>query len=403
MAKNRDPLEPIPYRPADEPLICLKVNRNWLAFLIAVVYPNRYPEAWLGTLEENKQARLDVLELIDLIAQAEDCDNMAECCEDKQRAYRINPDTGEIEVSYDGGVTYETAPGTIYSNAVEPAPLAGEDGDVKRCEAANNVVDNLKDVQSGISSKLELTYTLFDFAVTILVEIIAIVLAGITGGTLAALVVPLIPKIIEIARSIFGLSSAAYDGLFTEIVWTTVRCIAYCHVGENGKFTAQAWTAVKNDLKQQLGSGSTQAGANLAAMVDVWSLVGLNHAAAIGAGTEGNCDDCDCNGCDLTDWTVSAGTEISRTSTEIIAEAAEVSPGDWSVQLTAATDNTCCCNMTYEILSGGVTITVVGYVPCGLPIEGNIGFSYAGGALRWYDLATHDGPYTVKITASECA
>lgn len=227
---------------------------------------------------------------------------MTECCEPALKQYRIDPETGELQQSLDGGETWENVPGSIYSAAIEPRPLSGEDGNNKKCEAANNAVDALKDVKTGIASKLELTYTFYDFLIAILVEIVALVLAGITGGTLVGLVVPLIPKIIELGRGIFGLTTADYNAMFTEEVWTTARCIMYCRIGANGKFDAAGWNLVKADLEDQLGSGATQAGANLAAMVDVWALKGLNHAAAIGAGTSGNCDDCDCPGCQATDW-----------------------------------------------------------------------------------------------------
>lgn len=360
----------------------------------------RYPEFWAGTLEENRTARWNIANLIHQLSIAEDC-TVNDCCDDKDRRYRINSETGVIDVSMDGGEVWDEAPGTIYSGAVTPVPLPGLDGDVKRCEAANNVVDNLKDVQAGIATKIGLGEDLFDLCVEILIEIVALILAGVVGASLATLVLPLIPKILEVARGITGLSEAGYNALFTEAVWTTTRCIMFCHVGANGKFTAAAWSAVKVDLKNQLGAGATQAGANLAAMVDVWALPGLNHAAQIGAGTEGNCDDCDCAGCDLSGWVVSAGTELSRTTHSITAEASEVSPGDWSVQLTSTDPDTCCCNMTYQLLSGGVTITAIGWVPCGHPLE-DYNFSYSGQSLRWYDLATHGGTFTVKITASDC-
>jgi len=270
---------------------------------------------------------------------------MSQCCCDQNtpKEYRISPIDGTIEVSSDGGVTWEEDATSVYAMSVEPVPLAGVDGSVKRCEAANNVVDNLKDVQAGISAKLAQTYTLYDFAVAILVEIIAIVLAGLTGLALAPLVIALIPKIIETARAIFGLSQAAYDALFTEVGWTTVRCIAYCNVQNNGKFTAAGWAKTKSDLEAQLGSGATQAGANLAAMVDVWALTGLNHAAAIGAGTEGNCDDCPC-GCDLSQWTVAIGTEISRDATSITIQSVVI---DGSHVIALQGEGFCCTADSY--------------------------------------------------------
>lgn len=306
------------------------------------------------------------------------------CCDQNQPAeYQINSETGEIEVSTDGGATFDEYAESIYATAITPAPLHGEDGDIKRCEAANNVVENLKDVQAGISEKLALTYTLYDFAIAILVEIVALVLAGITGGGAALLVVPLIPKIIETARAIFGLSQAAYDALFTESVWTAVRCIAYCNVSPNGKFTASAWATVKFELAQQLGSGATQAGANLAAMVDVWALTGLNNAAAIGSGGEGNCDDCVCE-C-FVKFEIVTGSLIETPYYEGYTSylSAEGIPGTaYAVNIRTPGKDACCqvIDVKYDLVGEtGNTFTPFSVLKwdCGQPQDG----TNSGGAL----------------------
>jgi len=324
------------------------------------------------------------------------------CCDSNQvKEYRISPTDGTIEVSTDGGVTYEEDASSIYAMSIEPVPLAGDDGNVKRCEAANNVVDNLKDVQAGISAKLGLTYTLYDFAVAILVEICAIVLVGLTGGlTIIPLVVALIPKIIETARAIFGLSQAAYDGLFTETVWTTTRCIVYCNVQANGKFTAGGWSAIKTQLAAQLGSGSAQAGSNLASMVDVWALTGLNHAAAYGAGSEGNCDDCPCGSCDFSAWEQwENGVVLEQDETHIKIQAVFGS-GQWNAGIRNVNINDCCCNVEFAVGEGEL-ITVIGYVPCGMSNDdqSNMLFAYSGQLANGFALAGTSA-FTVTITGN---
>ena len=413
------PYPPISTSPRDEPLICIQVNEEWIKFLFDTVRPFQYPERWSGNIDQNKLSRVYAKVLLDIFIESLGCDDMTACCEDRLRQYRTNPETGEIDVTYDGGETYEPAPDTIYSNAVTPAPLAGEDGDVKRCEAANNIVENLKDVQAGISSKLELTYTLFDLCVTVLVEIIAIVLVGLATATLIALVIPLIPKVIEIVRQLTGLSQAAYNSLFSENVWTTVRCIAYCHVQANGKFTPSGWQAVKSDMKAQLGSGSTTAGANLASMVDVWALVGLNHAAAIGSGAEGNCDDCPCESCDLSLWdTYHVGGEhgviLLQTEDEFIITASLL-PNNVYYAIIVSPDNNICCELnglpgTYvgEIWTVDEAPPVIEkyYNGCGEDIDTEtpsqmVGENFCGRMIEWASIS----PFTVRWVpspGSEC-
>lgn len=323
---------------------------------------------------------------------------MSQCCcgQNQPAQYQIDPLTGEINVSTDGGTTYDEYAESIYATAIEPAPLHGDDGDVKRCEAANNVVENLKDVQAGISANLALSYTLYDFAIAILVEIIALVLAGITGGALAVLVIPLIPKIIETARAIFGLSQAAYDALFTETVWTTVRCIAYCNVSANGKFSASAWATVKFELADQLGAGATQAGANLASMVDVWSLTGLNHAAAIGSGGEGNCDDCPCE-C-VVKFEVITGEILETPYYEgytSYLSAQGISGTDYAINIRTPGKDACCqvIDVKYDLVGetgNGFTPFSIYKWDCGTDQDGtNSGGSLVGSCINRLQPMTH--------------
>jgi hypothetical protein len=212
------------------------------------------------------------------------------------------------------------------------------------------------------------------------------------------LVVPLIPKIIETARAIFGLSAEDYEALFTETVWTTTRCILYCHVGANGKFNAAGWSSVKSDLKIQLGSGATQAGSNLAAMVDVWALTGLNHAAAFGAGSEGNCDDCPCSTCDWSMWEQWVnGVILSQDHSHITIQAVLVS-GSWNAGVRNVNIHACCCQVVYGIPEGQ-HINTSGYIPCDETNDDqtNMSFTYESQSANAFVFQS-DTPFTITLT-----
>lgn len=208
--------------------------------------------------------------------------------------HRTNPDTGYPEISTDDGVTWVSDPESIYNKAVVIAPIDAMDTEVMRCEAANNVVENMKDLQQKYSAHIGQINNLTDFIATLLADAVALLLTGIVGAALLPFITVLIPKIIGVARDIFNTTQEDYDALFTTDVWNDTLCIVYCLTPDDGEYTEQEWSAIRNQLLGKLGSGTNTAGANLESMVNVWGVEGLKNASRLGSGGEGNCDDCEC-------------------------------------------------------------------------------------------------------------
>jgi len=279
-------------------------------YLLGLLELYRYKDSFIGTNEEKTVAVGVFAGLMRELAMSP-----CGCDDDKVVIKRINPETGQVEISDDGGVTWETDPQSPYVLATIYKPLSGEDGDVKRCEAANNVIEHLKDIQVDYSNKIGQINSLTDMIAAIIVTAVGMLFLPLAGAALIALLSPLIGKILETARFLMGTSQAAYDALFSEENWTITRCILYCNVSDDGSFTQVGWSKVIVEMKEQMGAGAQDAGANLASMVDVWGPVGLNNAARIGSGAEGNCDDCDCDDvwCYNFDFTVNDGEWIKET------------------------------------------------------------------------------------------
>jgi len=272
----------------DEPLTTVTFSCSLIPYLLGILEVYRYKDSFTGTDTEKTIAVGVMRQLMEVLA-------MSGCgCDDKVIIRRINPETGEVEISEDDGATWTTDPASIYTQATRAVPLSGENGDVKKCEAANNVIEHMKDLQLEYAGMIGEINTITDMVIAVVVAGVALLFAGVVAAALITLITPILSKAFEIARMLIGTTTAAYNAMFTEEAWTVTRCILYCNVSEDGSFSQGAWSAVQAELKSELGSGTTQAGANLASMVDVWGKVGLDNAARIGSGTEGNCDDCAC-------------------------------------------------------------------------------------------------------------
>jgi len=286
------PMPPPPVQSACEgDIACITLSCAVIPYVLGALEIYRWEDSFTGTAEEKRIAVGVFHEVMREIAMACGCDDNNGVTVIR----RVNPVTGYPEISKDDGVTWESGPESAYSQATEAAPLRILDTNTARCEMANNVVENLKDLQATYSAKIGAIDVVFDMVVEILVAAIGILLIGLLPEVVIPLVIALIPKMIETARLLTNTTQAFYDGLFTNAVWDSVLCTIYCHAPDDGNFTEGQWLAIISEIKSQLGSGAQTAGANIAAMIDVWGVIGLKNASRLGSGAEGNCDDCDCS------------------------------------------------------------------------------------------------------------
>lgn len=297
-----DPLLLYPYSPVakpmppleidtvcDGPRVCVSFSCAFVPYLLGLLEVYRWEDSFTGTMEEKKKSVGLMRELMEVIAMA--------CCGDDSSVvtiHRVNPNTGYPEISTDDGVTWTSDPESVYNKATEAPPLLILDTNDGRCEMANNVVENLQDLVADYSAKIGAIDVVFDMAVELLVAAIGILLIGLLPELIIPLLVALIPKIIDTARLLTNTTQAYWDGLFTNAVWNVTRCIVYCNTPDDGKYSVNDWKNIQTQLRSQLGSGTQDAGANLAQMIDVWGVIGLKNASRLGSGAEGNCDDCEC-------------------------------------------------------------------------------------------------------------
>lgn len=257
------------------------------------------------------------------------------CCCPEPTNRRYDED-GNLEVSYDGGITWIDDPSLDdrFSGIVAP-PIAGEDGTEKACAAAASAEDYVK---LNLIEDLTVGSTFADINAAIIAIVAAL---GITGvGVLIA----------AAAAAIFIAGVSAVQAAFTTEVWVDFRCILYCHIEDDGSYTVSGWNAVKVDI---LASFTGVVQTILWNWVNSVGVVGLTNAARSGFVAVADCDDCGCdNGCaakyQIFDNDVFYGTIIEYGDDYIICETG----GTGFMTLEAINPSDCCYVNAIEFLSG---------------------------------------------------
>lgn len=331
----------------DEPLYCLEVNDQWVSHILGVLVALDQPDTWIGTSEEIDAARQQVNEIMAAFMAA--CGDNMNCC--VPPLTRIAAD-GSLEVSTDGGSTWTPAAGTDDPRNLAPqlAPLTGEDGDDKRCKAANNCVRQMKDLQAQWSDSLDSGLTLIALGLAFAGAIAGLFL---TAGTAAVF---LVPAILNLVAAVAGTGSAAYDDLFTPDVWDFALCQFYLHCEPDGSFT-------QTEFNNIMANFDTEFTGNLAlafsGAMQGWQLVGLNRVARIASSDNLDCSACDAT-CDADIWEIvtysgsPVGSITSRGSNWIIVQGG--SHGDfgtpWNAMIQTPANDICCIPVSVEWLTG---------------------------------------------------
>lgn len=270
------------------------------------------------------------------------------CCCPQPTNQRYNED-GELEVSYDGGVTWivDDSLDDRHSGITAP-PLSGEDGAEKACIGASAAVEYIK------LNLIDALTTGMTFAELNGAGVALAALLGVTGvGILIA----------AFAAAVFIAGVAAVQAAFTSEVWTDFRCILLCHILPDASFSEDGWEGVKSDILTQF-TGIVSA--VLYNWVNSVGEVGLTNAARSNFVAAGDCDDCgQCENCsNLDNWEVIYGTILEQSPGYLRMASAFVSGSNVSVRI-ANYNNVPdeCCAVTYNIISGVVQNQA--YYPCG--------------------------------------
>lgn len=260
--------------PSDEPTEMICLNHDWVIELISLSERLEFDAAWLLPIDELDMTT-KALELQQILVRAS---AMGCCC--KQPTNRRYNENGQLEVSYDNGATWtvDNSLDDRFSGAQSP-PLAGADGDEKRCLGAAAGMEYVK--QNWMDTLAEgASYANINGAG------VAVTLAlGVTGvGILLA----------AAAAAIFIAGVSAAQAAFTSGVWADYQCILYCNSSDDASFTTEQWQAVKAAILAQF---TGVVSAVLYNWVNTVGPVGLTNSARSGMAAAADCSECDCPLC----------------------------------------------------------------------------------------------------------
>jgi len=135
--------------------------------------------------------------------------------------------------------------------------------------------------------------------------------AGATAGQISAVILAIlvvlgwvalfIAIIAALVAAAITAGAEALNDAFDESTWSTLQCILFCHLDENGFLSASALSLVIADVNDQL---PVLASAILGYYFSALGNAGLNNASVVLGGLEeGDCDGCECEWCYT--WTAS--------------------------------------------------------------------------------------------------
>lgn len=323
-----------------------------------------------------------------------DCD--MGCCPEPNRT-RFNAD-GTYEISYDGGVTWESGENDDprFTSPSFP-PIDGTPGDDLKCKAANNVLQQMKEAQDGFGDQLTGVITIVQLALA-LAGLAALVF--ITGGAAAFMV----GAFFELAAAIVTLTKAEYDAEFDSDAWDFIFCELFCNVGDDGQFTTAQFNTVVAHLESHF---TGNVALTFHSILSGWQLPGMNNAARVPSTADLDCSACcpDCNSIwSLFDDFIALGQTMTHGDGFIEIEALGPFSGLYYVIIKTDDIANGCYVAGAEIIVSGAAVDH-GY--------SDVNYAYTeyapqfNPALGYGDCCNHiymysSAPFTVRFTMAEC-
>jgi len=342
MTKIRNPFPIIPHRPDDDPKICIEINRSWLPALLGMVQPFRYPEYWLGTLDENKQARADVLKLLDILSEAEKCDMTNNCCVDVTVIlHRIDPITFQLQISIDGGETWTPDPASPENSVIALPPPVTSGVSANKCDAATNGLEKIRDAVEEMSNNLDLGLTFAEFILLVIGFILTAAFAAATGGAGTPAFLAMLAIISSACTGVYAAGKTAFDNFWDSTAYDQVLCALYCNIGDDGAFTESQFAAF-------IAQWNSQVGRSIFSLAIRDQLIGigrrgLNNFCASGSAAEADCAGCDCE-CSYS-FSVVTGSPLATPYYEgytSYLSARGIEGTDYAINIRTPDKDTCC-------------------------------------------------------------
>jgi hypothetical protein len=226
---------------------------------------------------------------------------MSGCCGDEVPLQFRYSQSGQLEVSFDGGETWEDGTDYDYRETVTTLPpTTGATIELIKCKSANNIRENMLQSVIHAADTLDGGALLLGIATAIAAFLAAFLSLGATLPLLISIVMTLATIILSKTPAEI---LAAVDAEQLDIL----RCIVYCHMDDQGQFTSEAWEAVKSDI--ELDVTDSLAADIFYFQINALGAKGLGNFGSLGNASDTGCGGCDCDDtwCHLIDFTASNG------------------------------------------------------------------------------------------------
>lgn len=346
----------------------------------------------------------------DIWSEATEDNNMTTCCDDVQVILRVNPETGVIEQSSNGGTSWTPQAGGFPSVIVNPVPPVTSGVAATKCDAATNVSGQVQAWIDQVSNDFTTATTLLEFGQAVIVAIAGAVLVVLTGGALAPVEALALAALGAALTAAWGAGKAVFDAYWTTDVKDKILCAAFCTIGDDGSFTdaqfSQFWNKVNSDIP------ASPAKMLFMGFLSSVGTSGLNAMAASGLSADADCSDCVCFDDCAAKFSIwdsanngSHGAIIERGDGYLTAEAGDGGNGNFYIILHTNDMNECCVVPSMEVQSGSFGGSLTGWTDCGVnPDEGapqHTGLFSGSDCVNYLQLQAPQ-PFTMKITFAPC-
>lgn len=202
------------------------------------------------------------------------------CCDETVPNRQRFDELGNLEVSYDGGATWESGEdldGRFTSPLLAPLPGTAAE---KRCNTA-----------FGISNSLQATiYDNLD-TVTGAAQLVTLIGSALALFASAGAAYPLVTAL---SGTIISAGTSVVDAALTAEVWDIFSCLIYCRLDETGNLTREAWEGLQSDINEEF--------TGIVALVLVGTVQAFGPVAMTNSGRSIKLTGADCSSCDCT-WT----------------------------------------------------------------------------------------------------
>lgn len=217
---------------------------------------------------------------------------MSCCCSDVAIQIRVNPETGVIEQSSDGGTTWQPQPNGLPSYIVQPPPPVTSGVAGTKCDAATNLAGQVNAWIDQVSNDFTTATTLLEFGQAVVLAIVGAVLVVITGGGLAPLEALILAALGAALAAAWGAGKAVFDAYWTTDIKDQILCAAFCNIGDDGSFTDAQFSAFWGQVNSELPPSPAKM--LFMGFLSSGGKAGLNAMAASGLSADSDCASCDC-------------------------------------------------------------------------------------------------------------